>query len=322
VIQHKNYDETIVKGELLLFHTLWHTTNDNMFIIKRTNDGEFITEKTNSSLKEIFNFDEEQIDGVSLKEVLDEHTYNSLSSRYNRCIELGQPISYEEKYSINETGERFWNTTILSIDDKENDIVRIFGISREITELKKINENLELEVKKRTQELESALDEIKKISVTDKLTGLYNRHHLDKELEDIKNMIKRYDSPYGFILLDIDDFKKVNDYYGHHTGDLVLKEFSSLLEKFTRETDIVGRWGGEEFLIIVPFTNEESILKVANNLKKRIEIYDFSKVGLVTSSFGVTLSRDSDSAESIITRADDALYKAKNRGKNAVVFDY
>lgn len=320
--EHKNYDETIIKGELQLFRTLWNTSSDNMFIIKYTEDGEFITEKTNDALKRSFNLKKEEVDGVPLRNVLDESTYEKITSRYKTCMVLKKPISYEEKHIINYTGERYWHTTILPIQDENNESTRVFGLSRDITELKMINETLEVEVKKRTRDLEKALKKIKKMSVTDKLTGLSNRYELDLQLEEVKRVVNCYDNVYGIILFDIDDFKQINDTFGHYTGDIILKEFSKILKKNTRETDIVGRWGGEEFLIIAPFSTKESILKLADNLKETIESYQFPRVGKVTSSIGVTLSKVDDDSETIITRSDIALYKAKKLGKNRVEFDY
>lgn len=318
MLVHDNYKDTIVQGELLLFHTLWNTTNDNMFIARRDKDGVFFSEKTNHALKKMFNLSEEQIDGVSLKNLFDEKSYNKIAKKYEKCIEENRPLSYEEIHILDDTGTRYWNTTILPIVDKENDIIRIFGISREITQLKRLNETLEIEVKKRTEELEEALVKIKEISITDKLTGLYNRHYLDTALEDIQKMAKRHDIQYGLVILDIDDFKAVNDTYGHIVGDVILKEFSLLLKNSIRETDILGRWGGEEFLIIISHTSEESILTLANHIRKKIENNTFPKIKKMTASFGASLIKKGDKINSFIYKADSALFKAKAKGKNRV----
>ena len=102
--------------------------------------------------------------------------------------------------------------------------------------------------KKLKIKLEKAYDELKHLAITDKLTDVYNRHKLDETLEIEKKRADRYNSNFGIMILDIDYFKKINDLYGHHVGDSVLKEFASLLKTNSRDTDIVGRWGGEEFL--------------------------------------------------------------------------
>ena len=318
MIIHDNYNEAIVEGELLLFHTLWNTTNDNMFIVRRNKNGEYINEKTNNALKKIFNLNSE--DGQSLKEILNEKDYKHISEKYGKCIDANKALSYEESLFVNKTEKLFWNTIIIPVIDKENDCIRIFGIARDITELKRLNENLDLEVKKRTQELENALLDIKKMSERDKLTGLYNRHYTDSILEDMQKMSQRYDTKCGLILIDIDDFKRVNDTYGHPIGDCVLKEFSSLLNKTIRETDTLGRWGGEEFLLVVPNATKEAVLSLSDKLREKIEQYNFTSVKNITASFGVSLLKKDEDIASLVIRTDKALYKAKSNGKNRVEF--
>ena len=166
--------------------------------------------------------------------------------------------------------------------------------------------------------LEKAYEELKHLAITDKLTLVYNRHKLDETLEIEKKRADRYNSSFGIMILDIDHFKKINDLYGHHVGDTVLKEFSTLLKDNSRDTDIVGRWGGEEFLIIVPETNKESIERFAQNLRKKIEFHNFEHISHLTSSIGTTIYKKDESTESTVNRADNALYEAKNSGRNCV----
>lgn len=243
-------DHAIIQGELKLFRTLWHASSDNMFIVKRGDNGDYLSEKCNRSMELTFHIEPNQLDGVPIKEILDPETHRKISGRYDQCIERNEPISYEERHVIDETGERVWNTTILPVVDDENEVVRIFGISREITPLvnaektvKKMNEFLEAKVEARTHELQNALEEMERISVLDKLTGLYNRHKLDEVLEKELASATRYQTPFGIILLDIDHFKTVNDLYGHRTGDTVLQELGALLKSHSRKTDTVGRRG-------------------------------------------------------------------------------
>jgi len=293
-----------------------------MFIVRLSEDGIFINEKANNAQRSLVNLTVEQTDNVALNTILDEKTYKEVEKRYNKCIQEKKPLSYEEEYIIDDKGPRFWNTTIIPVIDKENDIIRIFGISREITQLKRLNENLELEVNKRTHQLEEALEKIKQISITDKLTGLYNRYHIDSVLENNQKMADRHDICYGLILLDIDDFKLVNDTYGHNAGDLLLKEFSSLLKNSIRQTDILGRWGGEEFLIIVSHTSEDSLLTLAEHIREKIENYSFTDIPKITASFGVSLLKKDEEIQSVLHRADIALYKAKEKGKNMVQLEH
>ncbi len=165
--------------------------------------------------------------------------------------------------------------------------------------------------------MNSKLDALYK---TDRLTGVFNRHMLDGEMERELARSVRYDSPFSVIILDIDHFKKVNDTYGHHVGDTVLVAISSLLAGNVRETDVVGRWGGEEFLIICPETKIEGATRLAEKLRKKVEELRCESVkDSVTASFGVARIVKGESSEELIRRADRALYKAKEISRNCVV---
>jgi len=162
--------------------------------------------------------------------------------------------------------------------------------------------------------------ELQRISNTDKLTTLYNRHKLDEVLKYELSRFNRTNISFGLIILDIDFFKDINDTFGHNIGDEVLVEISSLLKKNVRSSDILGRWGGEEFLIIAPDSKEKDLLLFAEKLRKEIENYNFGIVGKKTCSFGVTISKNNDTETSIVNRADKALYIVKNSGRNKVQF--
>ena len=159
---------------------------------------------------------------------------------------------------------------------------------------------------------------LKKLSITDKLTSLYNRMKLDSVLQNEFERSKRYGNIFGVILIDIDHFKQINDIYGHQTGDRVLVEIAEILINNIRKVDIVGRWGGEEFLVVCPETGEDGACKVAENLRSSICSYDFSDVGHLTASFGISIFDGADFCESIISKADIALYNSKKSGRNRV----
>ncbi|WP_164469310.1 diguanylate cyclase [Aliarcobacter cryaerophilus] len=162
---------------------------------------------------------------------------------------------------------------------------------------------------------------LKKLYLTDKLTGLYNRFKIDKELSSQKDNIDRNESySCGLILIDIDYFKSINDTLGHLVGDCILKDISKLLKNNLRKTDIIGRWGGEEFLIILPFTSKDIAKKVAENLRVLIEENNFSyKMNRkITISIGVTEFSKSKSVEDTLLLVDNLLYKAKENGRNRV----
>jgi diguanylate cyclase (GGDEF)-like protein len=163
--------------------------------------------------------------------------------------------------------------------------------------------------------LSSEKGKVEEMAKRDQLTSLYNRHHLDSVFEELHNN----NTPYGIIMLDIDNFKLINDNYGHQIGDEVLVKFAQTLKGLTRDSDIIGRWGGEEFLIIVTQTTIEQLYQIAENLRTRIETLEFNIVGNLSASFGITLSQKDVASNIIIKQADDALYRAKKDGRNKTI---
>ena len=166
--------------------------------------------------------------------------------------------------------------------------------------------------------------ETKRLSITDGLTGLFNRRYFYKHLEIEIARAKRYRNTFSLMLFDIDNFKKINDTYGHQAGDEVLHEMSRILKSGSRETDIVARYGGEEFIIILPNTLEEEAVSLANRIKSTVEHNIFS----INNSEGVSITlsggissypRNASDAKSLLYAADSALYSAKAAGKNKII---
>ncbi|MBF0264930.1 MAG: transporter substrate-binding domain-containing protein [Gammaproteobacteria bacterium] len=166
--------------------------------------------------------------------------------------------------------------------------------------------------------LENKNEELKRLVVTDRLTNVYNRFKLDEKLFQEVDRANRYNHTFSIILLDIDYFKKVNDNHGHQTGDIILKKFARLLQQNIRDTDILGRWGGEEFLIICTETNITGALNLAQSLRNKIDSHQFPVIGNQTASFGVSCYQFEEQIKSFIARADKALYQAKENGRNRV----
>ena len=181
--------------------------------------------------------------------------------------------------------------------------------------LKEANDELEI-VK---QDLLNKNKVINQLANTDKLTQLYNRLKIDSIfISEIERAI-RYNTTFSIILLDIDLFKEVNDAYGHEMGDYALIEIANLLKNNIRTIDKVGRFGGEEFLIICPETSAQETQVLSEKLRVSIEDHEFRKIGKRTCSFGVSEFRPTDISQSeILKRADTALYEAKNNGRNMV----
>ena len=159
---------------------------------------------------------------------------------------------------------------------------------------------------------------LEKISITDRLTGLNNRIRLDQELEGLQNRFERYHKVFSIILLDIDHFKQVNDTFGHLVGDAVLKGVANLLGQNCRVSDTLGRWGGEEFLVLCPQTDIDGAVACADALRKKIHSSVFDHGASVTASFGVAEVQSGETIDGLISRVDKALYEAKGGGRNRI----
>ncbi len=166
--------------------------------------------------------------------------------------------------------------------------------------------------------LESKNREYEIKASTDSLTGLYNRYKFSElYISAYQTMVQRHNEM-SVILLDIDFFKKVNDTYGHNTGDIVLITISNLLQEHVRNIDVCCRWGGEEFVTLLPTASLQTAASIAEKLRLQIEALKIKEVDRVTASFGVSQVREGESMEAVIGRADKALYLAKHYGRNCV----
>lgn len=162
-------------------------------------------------------------------------------------------------------------------------------------------------------------DRLKKLAMIDSLTGIYNHYKINQELDIEIERANQYDSTFACVMLDIDYFKSINDNYGHDVGDDVLREFTAIISKQIRKSDCFGRWGGEEFILLLPELNQEQALTFTQNLKKRIANHSFQDVSQITVSCGVTIFNKGDTKKSLLKRTDTALDRAKNRGRNKVI---
>lgn len=228
----------------------------------------------------------------------------------NTIVKLRVEATNERKISV----DMKYDNELKILQDEFNKLLNKISIeeNKRIELLKDINQKLEFEVEKRTEELEH-------IAITDGLTQLYNRTKMDMELQKLEGIYKRYGRVFSVIMIDIDYFKSVNDTFGHQVGDSVLKQFAKILKENIRNTDFIGRWGGEEFLIVCPETSEENATTLALNLRKQIEETLFEKVGHKTMSVGVAQIKDEIDLDNLISNADNAMYFAKENGRNKVV---
>lgn len=166
-----------------------------------------------------------------------------------------------------------------------------------------------------------AEEQLQQLATTDTLTGAFNRRRFNEVFTSELARAKRYGTPFGLIILDIDHFKHINDTYGHQAGDRVLVQLSSIISNNLRNTDVFARWGGEEFVILTLNCAVVCPRQLSEKLRLLVEKHDFSEAGKVTCSFGVTEFREGDNQEAMVKRADTCLYRAKESGRNRVESD-
>lgn len=185
--------------------------------------------------------------------------------------------------------------------DADGNVVEILGVTRDISERKQFEA------------------ELTTMAVTDPVTGLWNRRQSTDLLAADLEQAQRTGQPMTLLMIDIDNFKNINDTHGHQTGDRVLIEVGRRLRDNLRSTDIVGRWGGEEFIVLLRYCGLTDALGTAEKLRRQIAEAPFERLCAVTVSTGATQLRGEDDLNSWLGRADEALYEAKRAGRNAVV---
>jgi diguanylate cyclase (GGDEF)-like protein/PAS domain S-box-containing protein len=212
-----------------------------------------------------------------------------------------QPFRGELEYFCRD-GSTIWTEVIaLPVLDGEGRLEKLIGVSRDISERKYYEQQLEA------------------MATTDSLTGIANRRHIEELVQAAMARADRYDEPLSLILFDIDHFKTVNDEQGHQAGDQVLVEFSQRIRQQLRSSDSFGRWGGEEFLILLPQTDLPAATALAEQLRQLVAASPFAVAGSLTASFGVAQHIRHEQEVAWFRRVDDCLYAAKRSGRNRVV---
>jgi diguanylate cyclase (GGDEF)-like protein len=176
-------------------------------------------------------------------------------------------------------------------------------------------------LKNKINTLEKELEVVKEESLTDQLTKLSNRKNLDEEIAKLDEYYERFGDEYSVVFFDIDKFKNINDTYGHQAGDTVLASFGIILKKLSRDIDVIGRWGGEEFVALLSKGNMQEAVKYANKIRTSVEstkfIYKEQRIP-VTISAGVASRSEEKNMKDLIKLSDKRLYDAKNNGRNRV----
>jgi len=187
---------------------------------------------------------------------------------------------------------------------------------RLLEDYRELSQTLERQVAERTLELEKKNEELHHLASVDRLTKTFNRRALDRSLAEELSRASRYGRSMSVLLFDIDFFKHVNDRYGHLAGDKVLVGLTDCIRANMRSCDRLGRWGGEEFLLICPEADVDRAQGFAERIRKAVESAQLPVPQTVTVSVGVTGFVDGDDIDSILSRVDKALYKAKSSGRN------
>ena len=308
-----NMQESILTTEKML-HASHHeieliTDNVSVMICRVNKNKNFVF--TNKTYAEFHRYAKKMLRGKTVKEVVGIEEYSKIKPYIEKVLK-GEEVKFER--AIIQNGKTYYLAAHYLPDfNKDHEVIGYIGVQYDITELK----NKELLLEKQRTELEL-------LSTIDALTGVKNRRYLSDKIDEQIYNAKRYQIPFSILMLDLDHFKQINDTYGHAIGDDVLRIVGKILNFNVRENDIVTRYGGEEFNILLPHTDTKDAAVVAERLRAVIEeayipIDAQNRVDF-TCSIGIAEYHDAiRNGETLLALADDALYRAKKQGRNQVV---
>ena len=264
-------------------------------------DLEYRFTRVNRNFCTMLGYSEEELTGIPFAEITHPDDVNKDISLAESLMKNEIPLYNIEKRYIRKDNRIIWATLTASCarSDSGEPLYGI-GMIEDITERKGMEADL------------------LKAATFDHLTGIFNRQTLDNKLATERERFARYERVFSLIMLDLDGFKMINDTHGHQKGDLVLIAVTDAIRTSIRSVDIPGRWGGDEFVVLVPETDVPGVILIAEKLRKKIEELTIEHVDKITASFGVTAYHKDDTIEMMITRADLNLYGAKKRGGNCV----
>lgn len=223
--------------------------------------------------------------------------------------------------------EKMHNTDEEAIYLKEYSKKLVGHLEEKIKELTKLNAELEQKVSERTVELRDANKKLEGMAITDELTGLHNRRLFNQQYEIEFQRSKRFSQLLSLVIFDLDKFKRLNDTYGHSYGDKALCKFTEIFKKNVREVDFVYRYGGEEFVLLLPMTNQKICTTIAERIRVAIQNCELEAPSDVKENIKLTVSVgcvtyptiNVESKEEMFNKVDQALYKAKEEGRNKVI---
>lgn len=278
-------------------------------VIAQIDDSVMITDKdgTISYVNQAFcnhtGYEREDLIGKTPRVFKSNHYNSSFYKNLWSSILRGE-IFNETIINKKKNGELFYERkTITPLKDDFNNIVGFVSTGKDVTLETMMHKEMEL------------------LASMDKLTGIYNRHKFEELFTLEVERSRRFKTPLSLILIDIDHFKNVNDTYGHDVGDSILINLAKVVKNSIRNLDIFSRWGGEEFLILIPNTDLDQAHTLAQKLRVIVEKNDFPIAGNITISIGVSTLQVDDSFDTLFKRADNALYHAKKSGRNQVVLE-
>ena len=294
---------------LLEFNAIFSNTQDAMFLVDVTDDPQrpFLFRKLSTSHELLTFLCTDQVRGRTPQETVGAEQGAVISAHYQRCVDVKHVISYEEELDL-PAGHRVWSTQLSPVW-REDRIVQIVGSSRDVTERKRMEEDLRY------------------LSEIDSLTGIPNRRKTTEELERELARAHRHGSALSIILADLDHFKAINDDLGHEAGDNALRGVASTLQATVRPTDRIGRWGGEEFLIVLPETDGPGARTAAERIRAAVEASRAIPHRHITVSLGIASLGPVRTAnpralvhtvDSLVRIADEELYRAKESGRNRI----
>ncbi len=275
---------------------------------------------------ELLGYSAEEALNLNISDVTpEEDRGNSITSFTFLKSEKGNHIRKQRRYKRKD-GSIFWADLHASaLYDTADNVIGLLGVFVNIdkqVQAEQVQKQLMSNMEDVNKKLNLANDDLKRLSRQDTLTGLYNRRVLEEVLEKESNRSQRTKRGFGIAIADIDNFKHVNDTYGHDCGDLVLKELAKVFLKGIRSTDTMGRWGGEEFLFIFPETTCQGAMIVIERIRSQVEALKLEYNGQpikVSTTIGLSYHHGDAESAVMITEADKALYKGKHNGKNQVL---
>lgn len=274
----------------------------------------------NRAWREKLAYSEEQVCKLSLMDIVHPDSLVEFMKSYELALR-GKPVGAIVARFMAKTGEVIVVEGDISCSFRDGRPVLVRGMFRDITDRKRYEELLDeyrRDLEAANARLEQANIRLRELATTDALTGLYNRLVFQRRLEDECKRSSRYGTPMSLILIDVDHFKSFNDTFGHPAGDEALQIVSRLLRSVARATDVVARFGGEEFAVVCPNTDLNGAVVVAERCRQAVESASW-KWRPVTVSAGVAqFTADMPDATALVSAADRALYQAKNNGRNRV----